>query len=363
MTLNSFNLSKILNFDPMSSLTYTSLVSSVLIEEFSEGLPLFLFGENINQGSYLSGMARGLDNISCFSLLNVGNCELTHVGLGFGSLIDGGRSILLVKQLDFLLLSLDQIVNTYNWIRAYVPPGSQGSFTIYSLICDQGFQGPQSSLNNASDFASLANIDVYCMNTVSEINDIVRERFVSSGFRIVCLSQRFLGSEPINPDLISRSSDYSTYQYLDGSDITILCYNFTLRSGLGIANELSEHGFSCSLFHVNYIPTANLDLVIKSCSKTNKLLVIDDSKSVSSICNYHISKLLSIDPQLTTLFLTRKPLSCDEYSVNCDSFAISVDDVLTFIKSDFLLSCFYVDKCPCHWCYRIYRQCPVSISN
>ena len=317
----------------MTSSTYASLISALLVEVSNRISPLLLFGENINQGSCISGLARGLDDSPTIKVVNVGNCELTHVGVGLGILLDGGSSVLIVKQLDFLLLSLDQIVNTYYWIRAYTPLSSQGSFTIYCLICDQGLQGPQSSLNNASDIASLANIDVYCLNTATEIDDVVRHRFVSPGFRIVCLSQRYLGSEPINPKLLTRSSDYAVYQYLEGTHLTILCYNFSLRIGFRISEELLALGFTCDVFHVNYLPRANLQLIINSCSRSNRLLILDDSKSVGGLCNYHLSHLVSEHPNLKSLVLSRKPLSSKDYSVHDDSFDVDVNDVLKFIHS------------------------------
>ena len=80
--------------------------------------PVLLFGENIDTGSRIAGLARGLTVNSKGRILNVGNCELTHCGVGFGMMLDRGNAVLFMKQLDFLLLGLDQIVNTFNFIRA-----------------------------------------------------------------------------------------------------------------------------------------------------------------------------------------------------------------------------------------------------
>src|SRR5688572_19494537 len=111
--------------------------------------PVLLYGENIDTGSRISGLARGLKVNPGGRILNVGDCELTHCGVGFGIMLDGGNAVLFMKQLDFLLLGIDQVVNTYNFIRAYRPTVTLGSFTIFLIVCDQGLQGPQSSLNSA----------------------------------------------------------------------------------------------------------------------------------------------------------------------------------------------------------------------
>ena len=151
-----------------------SYISSIIVEvnnNLKDCGPILLYGENIDTGSKIGGLARGLIVNSDGKILNVGNCELTHCGVGLGIMLDGGSSALFVKQLDFLLLGLDQICNTYNYIRAYSLKASIGSFTILAIVCDQGFQGPQSSLNAANDFFSIANI-----NGVSSNNNDVSSK-------------------------------------------------------------------------------------------------------------------------------------------------------------------------------------------
>ncbi len=68
---------------------------------------VLLFGENINKGSCLSGLARGLEVNNEGQIINIGNCELTHFGLGFGIMLDGGKSVLFAKQKDFIILGLE----------------------------------------------------------------------------------------------------------------------------------------------------------------------------------------------------------------------------------------------------------------
>ena len=70
-------------------------------------------------------------------------------------MIDGGKSVLFAKQIDFIILGLEQACSTYNFIRAFKSKTEVGSFTIICIVCDQGFQGPQSSYNSASDISSL----------------------------------------------------------------------------------------------------------------------------------------------------------------------------------------------------------------
>ena len=61
-------------------------------------------------------------------VLNTPNVENTLVGFGFGMMLNGVNSVFFMKQFDFLLLGMDQLVNTYNVIRQNEP---KASFTIF----------------------------------------------------------------------------------------------------------------------------------------------------------------------------------------------------------------------------------------
>ena len=78
---------------------------------------LVLFGQNINAGSCLGGLTRNLKVKENSKVINSTNSENTLCGFGFGLLIGGVNSILFMKQLDFLLLGIDHLVNTFNIIR------------------------------------------------------------------------------------------------------------------------------------------------------------------------------------------------------------------------------------------------------
>ena len=126
----------------MNELTYITHIVKEVNKVTERCGAIFLYGENIDYGSRLSGLARGLTVNPAGRIQNVGNCELTHVGVGLGILLDGGQAALFGKQLDFMLLGLEQACDTFNFIRAYRPQDTWGSFTIFVIVCDQGYQGP-----------------------------------------------------------------------------------------------------------------------------------------------------------------------------------------------------------------------------
>jgi len=294
--------------------------------------PILLYGENIDIGSRIGGLARGLKVNPTGRILNVGNCELTHIGVGMGIMMDGGNSAVFMKQLDFLLLGFDQMVNTFNYIRAFPPHKGFGSFTIFPIVCDQGYQGAQSSLNAAGDFASIANVNVFCLNGAEDAAIIIQEQFVNPGFRLVCTSQRLFGAPLLDLKVESRTSDNAVFKYRAGSDITLVCYNFSLRDGVKLANDLSDIGIQCDLFHVNYVPDMDISLLRESCNRTRRLVLIDDSKSIAKFGDVLLRRLQSSVSELSVLPLFRQATTAADYGAVEDRFTPDYEQVRSFVE-------------------------------
>jgi pyruvate dehydrogenase E1 component beta subunit len=280
--------------------------------------PVLIVGENIDSGSRIGGMARGLEVKPTDRILNVGNCELTHCGVGLGVMLDGGHYALFMKQLDFLLLGLDQLVNTYNFMRAHRVTDDLGSFTIYLIVCDQGFQGSQSSLNSLSDVASLTRIPIYCLNAEADVDEVVGREFFGRGIRVIAVSQRQFGMEPLTLGAVERSHDLSVFKYGDGDDLTLMSFNFALRHVSRIRDRLEAAGFSVDLFHQNYVPGPSLDLLIESVERTGRLMVIDDSKSYLKMADHVIAQLRGHVPELVSVLLTRRDLTEVAFGATAD---------------------------------------------
>ena len=125
---------------------FVEYINLKLKEQIDKTDNLVVFGQNINAGSCLSGLTRGLSGPNNnITVLNTPNSENCLVGVGFGLMLNDVHSIFFMKQLDFLLLGIDQIVNTYNVLRQ---TDHTTSFTIFPITMDSGYEGPQASLNN-----------------------------------------------------------------------------------------------------------------------------------------------------------------------------------------------------------------------
>ncbi len=125
------------------------------------------FGQNITFGSRISGLTMGIENIKNVKIYNTQNSEATLIGFGLGLMLKNKFAIYFAKQLDFLLLGMDQIVNTYNYIQF---KNKIGSFSIITYIVDSGFEGPQSRLHALQEISSLSFVNCRYLVFPDDIN-------------------------------------------------------------------------------------------------------------------------------------------------------------------------------------------------
>jgi len=247
-----------------------------------------IYGQNINTGTFISGLTKNFDKLNNHIIFNTPNCEYSLIGVGLGIMFDGGNVIYFGKQLDFILLGIDHFVNSINFLKNYIRDKNKGSYTIVLYVCDQGYQGPQSSFNNIDDLSSLAQIDTFQINTYFDVKTVIPYVFRKKGFNIISISQR--NSKNIifleNPD--SYSENMSFVKYFKGKDVIIISTNFSFQQALEIKKSL-KNSEKVSIVNCNFLTELSLNFLLKNIKKSRRVLLISDGKSI----NYRIFKLES----------------------------------------------------------------------
>lgn len=264
-----------------------------LLAEHTKAVPqAIIYGQNINTGTLISGLSRNLAAHATSRIVNTPNCEYSVCGIGFGVMMNGAHAIYYAKQLDFMLLGMDHFVNTLNFIKVAGDPAKLGSFTIVLLTCDQGFQGPQSSFNSFGDMCSLARFSGFPLTNRKQADAVLRSQLAAPGFRIIALSSRMFRSELLDPAVLDASAEGGLFQYSDGADATIVCFNFSLPQGLQLRQMLEERSRTAAVFSMAYMEHYDWAPIARSVARTGRLVVMDDSKSVHLAGHALISDLL-----------------------------------------------------------------------
>ena len=232
-----------------------------------------IYGQNILAGSKVSGLCNGFNKIKNCKIFNTQNSEASLIGMGLGIMASNGRAIYIAKQLDFLLLGLDHIVNSYN---SLLLQKRKGSFTIITYIVDTGNEGPQSRLNCLTDFASISKINCRFMLMSSDIKYNLKYLLNKPGFNLLCFSQKNINKKF---DLMPKklNTDYSVYKF-GYKKKTIVLYGFSVYDFFEKKNN-SKKISNSEIFMINNPNFNDLSEIIKSVRLTKNLEIYDLSKS------------------------------------------------------------------------------------
>jgi pyruvate/2-oxoglutarate/acetoin dehydrogenase E1 component len=251
-----------------------------IIDAFNEILSKYirpksiLYGQNITKGSRIAGMTNFLNNFKTAEVVNTQNSENTLIGFGLGLALSGKKSIYFVKQLDFILLGLDHIVNTLN---SLVLEKVKGSFSIITYIVDSGYEGPQSRLHNLQEISNISRAN--CIYLIFPDDIKYNLKYINKKiFNIFCLSQKHSRLD-VSPKCLKNFDNGRIFKYSSGKKATLVSVGFSSYYVYEkiIKNNINDYDF----FVISNLQSKNFNMIIESAKKTKKILLFDDSRSSS----------------------------------------------------------------------------------
>ena len=249
-----------------------------------------LFGQNITTGSRISGMTAKIGEIKKSKIINCQNSEQTLVGFGLGMMMGGIRSIYFAKQLDFLLLAMDQIVNTFNYI---LYKKKIKSFSIFTYIVDSGFEGPQSRMHNLQEISSLSFVNCTYLVFPKDIEKNLK-RINKNTFNIFCLSQKNSKLTEF-PKKLYESTDNNIFKYLKGKDGAAISYGFAAYDAY---KKIIKEKLNFDFFVITDPSYKINKFLLSKLVKKKNIYIFDDSRSKIKNADLLEKELIKINSKL-----------------------------------------------------------------
>jgi len=260
-----------------------------------------IFGQNIVAGSRISGLGAGLDQQENIITRNSPNVENSLMGFGLGLMLTGTDSALIMKQHDFALLGLDQLTNTVNVAKTY---SLSASFVVMMVVVDSGFEGPQASLNNLDEFASLSRSPVHFLNTQENIDRAFKSS-ETPGLHMMALSQKSMKSALVSYKDISENTGIGELIRNSSQSSTLLIYfGLDLNYLNEINSEFNAHEVSTDHLIISGI-SSNMKVDEALIFHYKSIVVIDTSKSEISYAQMFLHKIASGSRKVT--YVGREP--------------------------------------------------------
>lgn len=266
--------------------------NSALISYLKSKETCVVYGQNVDAGSRIGGIAKQLSALENIQVINSTNTENTLAGFGFGLLLADISSCYILKQHDFMLLGMDHWRNTWNMIKTRE---FDANYVVFAPVVDSGYEGPQANLNNLAEFSSIFDCPVHLANSSSSINKIFCNLNATS-FSIVGLSQKQLKSDiDYLQDLAANESSYSIFVQKDNTDETIEFTDYVICLGYSWCDVLKEVqksmiDFSRYMFIVPHMVanTKYIDFLKENTRSDMRIVLFDDS--YSSLGEAHLHK-------------------------------------------------------------------------
>ena len=217
--------------------------------------------------------------------------ENAMTGVAIGAALNGIKSVVTHQRIDFFLLAMDQIVNSAaKWHYMF---GGQNTIPItIRLIIGRGWgQGPTHSQNLQAWFAHIPGLKVVMPTTPEDAKGLLLASIFDPN-PVIFLEHRWLHNTLGDvPDGDVRTPIGKAKIAKNGNDITLVAMSYMTIEALHAANYLETQGISCEVIDLRTIKPLDWETVMKSVTKTGRLLALDSGFTTGSVAGEIVARV------------------------------------------------------------------------
>ncbi|MGH9930288.1 MAG: pyruvate dehydrogenase complex E1 component subunit beta [Pyrinomonadaceae bacterium] len=263
----------------MALVTMREALNQALREEMLRDQDVFLMGEEVGayQGAYK--VTKGLlEELGPKRVIDTPITELGFAGLGVGAAMAGLRPIVEFMTFNFSILATDQIINS----AAKMLYMSGGQFKIPIVFRGPGGSAFQVSSQHSqaleSWFAYFPGLKVVMPSTPADAKGLLKSAIRDDDPVIFIEQERMYGHKgevSDDPELTIPLGVADIKR--EGRDATIVARSLMVPVALKAAEVLQKEGVSCEVIDPRTIRPLDIDTIIESVKKTNRVVVAEES--------------------------------------------------------------------------------------
>ena len=262
--------------------------------------------------------------------------ESLMTSVGIGAAVAGQRVVLVHIRIDFMMYALDAIVNWLSLWRFKSNNESNVPLVIRAIVGRGWGQGPQHSKSFHSWFAHLPGLKVAMPATAFDAKGLLLESIFGEDPSIIIEHRSLFNLEDKVPVEPYRVKYGKAVVRKEGTDVTLVAIGCLVIDALKAAKNLETEGVNVEVIDPRTLTPLDRETIIKSVSKTKRLVVADPgwhsfgaaSEIISSISENNIQKMKS-NPIRITLPDSHTPMSAPLE----DKYYIKQDDIISAIKN------------------------------
>ena len=269
----------------MAVMTMREALNLALREEMHRDESVFLMGEEVAayQGAYK--VTKGLlEEFGDKRVIDTPITELGFAGLGVGAAMVGLRPIVEFMTFNFSILATDQIVNS----AAKMLYMSGGQYKIPIVFRGPGGSAYQVSSQHSqaieSWYAYFPGLKVVMPSTPADAKGLLKSSIRDNNPVVFIEQERMYGNKGEVPEDADFTIPLGVADIKrEGTDATIVARSLMVPVALKAAEELEKQGVSCEVIDPRTIRPLDLETIITSVKKTNRVVIAEESHPFSGI--------------------------------------------------------------------------------
>jgi pyruvate dehydrogenase E1 component beta subunit len=321
----------------MPILTIREALNLAIREELTRDERVFIMGEEVAAYDGAYKVTRGLlADFGPKRVIDSPITELGFAGLGVGAAMAGLRPIIEFMTFNFSILATDQVINS----AAKMLYMSGGQFNIPIVFRGPGGSAFQVSSQHSqaleSWYAYFPGLKVVMPSTPADAKGLLKSAIRDDDPVVFIEQERMYGNKgevPDDPDFTIPLGVADVKR--EGKDVTIVARSLMVPIALKAAEKLQEQGVSCEVIDPRTIRPLDIDTIINSVKKTNRVVLAEESHPICGI-NAEISTQIAerafdyLDAPVKRVSGADVPMP---YAKNLENLAIpDLDRVIAAVK-------------------------------
>ena len=276
----------------MRVIQFREAICEAMSEEMRLDQSIYLMGEEVAQynGAYKASKGM-LDEFGEKRIIDTPISELGFSGIGVGSTMTGNRPIIEFMTFNFALVGIDQIINNAAKIRQM----SGGQFP-----CPIVFRGPTGSAGQLaathsqafeSWYANCPGLKVIVPSNPYDAKGLLKSAIRDNDPVIFMESEQMYGDKGEVPEEEYLLPIGEAEVKISGKDVTIVSFGKILKEAVKAIDELKKEGIDAELIDLRTIRPLDIDTILESVKKTNRLVILEESwpfGNISTVITYQV---------------------------------------------------------------------------
>ncbi|MBC8300430.1 MAG: pyruvate dehydrogenase complex E1 component subunit beta [Pelagibacterales bacterium] len=262
----------------MRVIQFREAICEAMSEEMRLDESIYLMGEEVAEynGAYKASKGM-LDEFGEKRIIDTPISELGFSGIGVGPTMTGNRPIIEFMTFNFALVGIDQIINNAAKIRQM----SGGQFP-----CPIVFRGPTGSAGQLgathsqafeSWYANCPGLKVVIPSNPYDAKGLLKSAIRDNDPIIFMESEQMYGDKGEVPEEEYLIPLGKAEVKIPGKDVTIVSFGKIMKEAIKAIDELKKDGIEAELIDLRTIRPLDINTIIASVKKTNRLVILEES--------------------------------------------------------------------------------------